>query len=69
MEGSLVVEDEKASRLISLLEEKALMQTVRGQRSEVVFVPINTKMGFLSQQKTEPCMVNSHFLPDGPHRY
>ena len=61
-EGSLVVEDEKASRLISLLEENALMQTVQGQQSEVVFVPINAKMGFLSQQKTEPCMVNSHFF-------
>lgn len=61
-EGSFIVGDEKASSLISLLEENDLIKTVKGKGSEVVFVPINAKMGFLSRQKKEPCIVNSHFF-------
>jgi len=61
-EGSLIVEDEKASKIISLLEENNLIKTVKGESSEVRFVPINAKMGFLSRQDQEPCIVNAHFF-------
>jgi hypothetical protein len=61
-EGSFIVDDERASRIISLLEDSHLIRTVKGQRSDVLFVPINAKMGFLSQQEKEPGMVNSHFF-------
>jgi len=61
-EASLIVEDEKASKIISLLEENNLIKSVKGEGSEVRFVPINAKMGFLSRQGKEPCIVNSHFF-------
>ncbi|NBK23671.1 MAG: hypothetical protein EOM68_16775 [Spirochaetia bacterium] len=61
-EGSFIVGDEKAATIIAQLEKNDLIRTVKGERLDVVFVPINAKMGFLSQQEQEPCMVNSHFF-------
>lgn len=61
-EGSFIVGDEKAATIIAQLEKNDLIRTVKGARSDVVFVPINAKMGFLSQQEKQPCMVNSHFF-------
>ncbi|HKL59710.1 MAG TPA: phosphodiester glycosidase family protein [Sphaerochaeta sp.] len=61
-EGSFIVEDARASSLISQLEQNNLMRTVKGEKNDVWFIPINAKMGFLSNQEQEPCIVNSHFF-------
>ncbi len=61
-EGSFIVDDERASSLIFSLEENNLIEIVKGEKDTVLFVPINAKMGFLSKQEKEPCMVNSHFF-------
>jgi hypothetical protein len=61
-EGSFIVDDEKASMIIAQLEKNHLIVTVKGERPDVWFIPINAKMGFLSQQEKVPCMVNSHFF-------
>ncbi|MDY0290275.1 MAG: phosphodiester glycosidase family protein [Sphaerochaeta sp.] len=60
--GSFVVEDEKASAIITLLEGEGLIETVKGERDDVWFIPIHAKMGFLSQQEQAPVLVNSHFF-------
>lgn len=60
--GSFVIDDAKASALITQLHHEGLIETVKGDRDTVWFVPIHAKMGFLSKQKKEPCLVNSHFF-------
>ena len=61
-DGSFIVDDERASSLISSLEKNDLIKTVKGEKESLWFVPINAKMGFLSKQEKEPCIVNSHFF-------
>lgn len=60
--GSFIIDDTKASALITCLHDEGLIETVKGEKDNVWFVPIHTKMGFLSKQEKEPCLVNSHFF-------
>ena len=59
---SFIIDDPKASALITQLHHEDLIETVKGEKDTVWFVPIHRKMGFLSKQEKGPCLVNSHFF-------
>lgn len=61
-DDNIVFEDEKLQKIFNNLLKNNLVSFTKGNLDKITFFPISSRMGYLSEMKSENVSVNSHFF-------